>query len=69
MALKQPAKQIRTDNNPVYPEKAVDEDKFTCTSTVYTIMPWWRVDFPGLAEIFSVNVLNGMFFIVVIMVM
>jgi len=67
MALKQPAKQIRTDNKPVYPEKAVDDIKSTCTSTGYTIQPWWRVDFHHLAEIISVNILNGMCYIVVML--
>ena len=61
MALKQPAKQIR---NFIYPEKAVDGDKSTCTSTGDVIMPWWRVDFSSLAEIVSVNIQNGICFIV-----
>ena len=69
MALKQPAKQIRTDPNPVYPEKAADNNQYTCARTGYTKMPWWSVDFSGLAEIFSVNILNGMCFIVVIVEM
>ena len=64
MALKQPARQIR---NSIYPEKAVDGDKFTCTSTGYVVMPWWRVDFPGLAEIVSVNIQNGICFIFFVM--
>ena len=67
MAWKQPAKQIKTDNNPVYPEKAVDENRQTCTSTGYTIKPWWRVDFRRLAEIVSVHIVNGMCFIGVVM--
>ena len=59
MALKQPAKQIKSDYDYVYPNDVVDGDKFTCTNMGDVIMPWWRVDFPSLAEIFYVNILNG----------
>ena len=65
MALKQKAKQIKSDYDYVYPNDVVDGDKFTCTNMGEVIMPWWRVDFPSLAEIFSVNILGGMRFFVV----